>query len=202
MKERPINLKAWEVRAIREGRKTQFRRIFKFRETNQPPSCPDKFNPRAVTQPCPYGAPGDRLWVREAWATSAALDDRRPADAEKPGRGYGWPVWYAAGGGEVTWRGATEGGPSFTTRGKGRPSIHMPRWASRFDLELVSRRVERLVEISEEDAVAEGIDPDWVNTAAGRDGLVPVYARLWQSINGPGSWAENPWVWVVEFRLV
>lgn len=199
MKERPINIKAWEVRAILDGRKTQTRRVVKPQPSGDLSwrgviSCStikadegkhaftDRYPCARQAQRirCPYGQPGDRLWVRETWATSAALDDRKPTDAEKPGMGYGWPVWYAADSGEVTWRGAKDGGPAFTTRGKGRSSIHMPRWASRLTLEVESVWVERLSEISEEDANAE----------------------IWKSINSPGSWAENPWVWVVTFRRV
>jgi len=78
-----------------------------------------------------------------------------------------------------------------------KPSIHMPRWASRINLEVVSVRVERLQNISEDDALAEGI------TLVER-GTSPVdqFKKLWESINGPGSWEANPWVWVVEFKRI
>lgn len=177
MKQRPINLKAWEVRAILDRRKTQFRRIFKFRETNQPPSCPDKFDPKAVTQHCPFGTPGDRLWVRECHYVSL------PPYYENEGA-----VEYRADycdelAREIPWK----------------SSIHMPRWASRFDLELVSVRVERLNEISEEDAWDEGCPGQ-------RDGIATDsyhwFRHMWQSDDSPESWDENPWVWVVEFRRV
>lgn len=104
-----------------------------------------------------------------------------------------------------------------------RPSIHMPRWASRITLEIAGVRVERLQDISEADAIAEGIErgvgfPGWYRyplpgdseglAESGRLGKVPTafpklaYRALWESINGPGSWDANPWVWVVEFKTV
>jgi hypothetical protein len=88
---------------------------------------------------------------------------------------------------------------------KVRPSIHMPRWASRITLEIVSVRVERLEDISEEDAEAEGIvfDPPVAVDKMGLCSLYRIaYRALWETINGPGSWDANPWVWVVEFRSV
>lgn len=94
----------------------------------------------------------------------------------------------------------------FTTRGKGRHSIHMPRWASRIMLEVVGVRVERLNEISEKDAVAEGCDYEAMSPDPECSGSAlwgpSGFAALWESINGRGSWAENPWVWVVEFKRV
>ena len=179
MKERPINLKAWEVRAIREGRKTQTRRIFKFRETNQPPACPDKFDPKAVTQPCPYGTDGDRLWVRETFF-------HEPEEYDYvSGRVRLKPVSLYRADGYGDWI------------GKWTPSIHMPRWASRIDLEVVSVRVERLNEITPSDCRAEG-QPSANNDIGVRYG----FGQQWEADNGPGSWDANPWVWVVEFRRV
>lgn len=93
---------------------------------------------------------------------------------------------------------------------KRRPSIHMPRAASRITLEITGVRVERLQDISEADAIAEGIEPDvqpgdpvplWRNYSTGNTTICPIYSyqTLWESINGDGSWAANPWVWCVEF---
>ena len=186
MKERPINLKAWEVRAIREGRKTQTRRVVKGaeKETWQGGECGIRdpctyWNIGGRAHRCPYGQPGDRLWVRETF-----LHQSLP--------GYPPATLYRADGH------GDEIGPW-------KPSVHMPRWASRITLEVVSVRVERLNEISEEDAIAEGIarfDGAW----ASYDKIMWRYTApensfcsLWQSINGPGSWGDQ-WVWVVEFR--
>jgi hypothetical protein len=144
----------------------------------------------------PYGKPGDRLWVRETWAyhlhAQASL-----ADDDGP--------WVYAADGEQA--------KQYRLCDRWRPSIHMPRWASRITLEVTGVRVERLQDISEADAVAEGA-PCWFCRAAvvditpGRDcacALEPrpgriAYRELWNSINGAGSWDMNPWVWVVEFR--
>jgi len=173
MKERPILFSAPMVRAILEGRKTQTRRVVKMRD------CGGRVGwfgsdiddvewvVNAATRGTgvsPYGKPGDRLWVRETFARSM-------------GKGY----LYRATDGDL--------GPYHATGWK--PSIHMPRIASRILLEVVSVRVERLNNISEADAVAEGVT-----------GMDPVlqYAKLWETINGTGSWNKNQWVWVVEFR--
>lgn len=144
----------------------------------------------------PYGLEGDRLWVRESWTTHKCFDAVKPADLTT--RSF----HYAADGACDT--------------GKGRPSIHMPRFVSRILLEITEVRVQRLQDISEEDAIAEGID----ERVFGDDpcrwrvyGLFDVYTScpirsyesLWDSINGskPGAaWADNPWVWAVSFTRV
>jgi len=143
---------------------------------------------------CPYGQPGDRLWVREAWAWSG--DGAIPAfDRVRKGE-----VWFRA-------------DPERTSPGiRWRPSIHMPRWASRITLEVTGVRVERLQDISEADALAEGVTPNWEPGCSGRlmEALggfsfrpaASAYAELWEQINGLGSWDANPWVWVVEFKRV
>jgi hypothetical protein len=201
MKERPILFSAPMVRAILAGQKTQTRRAL----------APDLFisSGGAVVRMasagpattgireahCPYWRqPGDRLWVREAWAWSG--DGAIPAfDRVRKGG-----VWFRA-------------DPERTSPGiRWRPSIHMPRWASRITLEVTGVRVERLQDISEADAQAEGVTPKWEPGCSGRlmEALggfsfrpaASAYADLWEQINGPGSWDANPWVWVVEFRRV
>lgn len=134
--------------------------------------------------------PGQRLWVREAWR-SGRLTDRFP-----PREMTLHPVWYEA-----------DGPAPDACNGKLRPGMFMPRWASRITLEVTGVRVERLQSISHEDAWDEGIRP-------GADGLyscpnasfaetpVDAYRQLWEHLNGPKSWAENPWVWVVCFRRI
>ena len=167
---------------------------------------------------CPFGQPGDRLWVRETWQ-GPLVDDfesYRANPDEFKNSGF---CEYAADGGAT---------PEFITEDdvlvqRWRPSIHMPRWASRINLEITGVRVERLNNISEDDAKAEGIGGlsayknkpamwrDYSFPVDGAGGMLfpesddhsaPVlsYKSLWEFINSPGSWDTNPWVWVVEFR--
>lgn len=183
-KERPILFKGEMVRAILDGSKTQTRRIAKEFDSFQDM---DKLLARFPNQEgCSYGKPGDRLWVRETWAAPHTFDDHKPREIEK-----GCNIHYAA----------TENLVGLLQR----PSIFMPRWASRILLEITAVRVERLNAISESDAMAEGVIEDY------RPALDPIglcsnyrvaYRDLWESINGPGSWDANPYVWVVEFKRV
>jgi hypothetical protein len=132
---------------------------------------------------CPYGVPGDRLWVRECWS---CLDSH-----SRPGS-------------RIAFRADTADGERVRVDAPWRPSIHMPRWASRLTLEVTGVRVERLQDISEEDALAEGMERHlWEETMHGDTHLqVLDYRALWESINGPGSWDANPWVWAVSFKLL
>ena len=146
---------------------------------------------------CPYGVPGDRLWVRETWRTDARLDDKAPNEFS------GWPVKYEADSAVLN-HGAFFG----QTDGKTRTSIHMPRWASRITLEITGVRVELLQDISEADAVAEGCKP--IRPELVQDGLivrpgrsaVEEFRLVWEQIHGGGSWEKNPFVWVVTFRRI
>jgi hypothetical protein len=136
----------------------------------------------------PYGKPGDELWVRETWQNTG------PEISEYPGAVYRAtdPDWETMTG--WTWR----------------PSIHMPRWAARLFLTVKAVRVERLQDISEGDAEAEGAEPGCLTCGenclyrGGCGNCRPCYrdsfVYLWQSIYGEDSWAANPWVWVVEFE--
>jgi hypothetical protein len=194
MKERPILFSAPMIRAILEGRKTMTRRVVK-RVTEGSPY-PEIWVPlpgttNKHTPPCPYGQPGDRLWVRETWAWDV--------QAQASLRDEDGPFAYAADPFAVQRRLCP----------RWRPSIHMPRWASRITLEITGVRVERLQDISEQDAMAEGIRPfgdGWGHHV--HDGLhymhraADSFASLWESINGAGSWDTNPWVWVVEFKRI
>ena len=174
-KERPILFSAPMVRALLAGTKTQTRRVVKVPKRMEGVTSPAG---ALVDFDCPYGRPGDRLWVRETFSYDAKLHFR----------GDRGPCWYWA-----------DGNPEYGDWTKPRPSIHMPRWASRITLEITGVRVERLQSISEEDALAEGAtlhkdkDPDY--------GYAGWYRALWESINGPDSWAANPFVWVIEFSL-
>ena len=198
MKERPIIMTSESVRAILDGRKTTTRRVVKFsKHTSRPDTSwiasvnPDgkdgwiAWGPNPVTDSysremypngggfrCPYGVPGDKLWVREKF---------------KIGQGrsivyFDTPSRWAEG---MSWK----------------PSIHMPRWASRITLEVVNVRVERLTEITDSGCYAEGI-------VSIQDDILgePYYSfgDLWDTINAKRGypWASNPWVWVIEFRKV
>lgn len=184
MKERQILFSADMVRAILDGRKTQTRRLFKAKNGGVWPNKNDLPGMQQILRNCPYGRPGDRLWVREAWSTHSCFDHMSPSALTARS------IHYWADGEIVT--------------GKKRPSIHMPRWASRILLEVVSVRVEKLGAISEADCIAEG--------CAGGHGSIPGYAyaatpiehyrAMWDSINGAGDYDKNPWVWVVEFRVL
>jgi len=163
-----------------------------------------------ASQFCPYGQPGDRLWVKETWCTGAKLDSKSPKAIERQCRDAGYkhgaccPVRYLADGHATQW--GDRDADDFGTWGKTRVSIHMPRWASRITLEVNSVRVERLQDISEADAIAEGI----ARLADGGYGLPDgshyhatdpriSYLSLWGAINGQESVDANPFVWVIEF---
>lgn len=176
------------------------------------------WNDRTQRQRCRYGVPGDRLWVREAWKKEGrrCSDDMHMLEedhacSEHCDQTY---VYYAATPREglrakpdrarITYLDDSTPLTDFYRKGW-KPSIHMPRWASRIQLDVTDVRVQRLHEISEEDARAEGVDlaggprkgKDWASSA--RD----AFATLWDSINADRmSWASNPWVWAVSFRRV
>ena len=205
MKERPILFSGPMVRALLDGSKTQTRRVCKpaqFYSLSTVVEVPDPMERGQVYNgshfgdedgevqfASPYGGRGDRLWVREAWAETKV--------AQAPD----CPPW-------VVYR---EGDNRTDYGGPWKPSIHMRRRDSRITLEVTSVRVERLQDISYSDARAEGT-PCYVcggplNGKSEDDcdcfhrHVTPSdYRALWEQINGPGSWAANPWVWVVEFR--
>lgn len=200
MKERPILFSAPMVRALLDGRKTQTRRVIK----PQPPNYIDElhgneFSKRAPYKcydsetnheigfgfqddddtfyRCPYGTAGDRLWVREAF-------HKIPGNT-----------------GACVYRASCENGSERNYKFK--PSIHMPRWASRITLEITGVRVERVQDISDHDAFAEGVANQRQRESTWYEGKASgMFKELWQSINGPDSWALNPWVWCVEFKNV
>lgn len=220
MKLRPIIFRGDMVRAILAGTKTQTRRVM----TPQPiegggtpvvgahhPTVvrrgieepgPERWGASTEEQswPCPYGQPGGRLWVREAWGSRSVLDamdwhrgTMRDRTETPPGTVVDFRADY---------------GPQQQEGCFWRPSIHMPRWASRLALEVTSVRVERVQAISEDDARAEGVSAG--PSAALAETPIGVSAReafaeLWDSINGERegcSWAANPWVWAVGFKVV
>jgi hypothetical protein len=220
-KERPILFSASMVRAILEGRKSQTRRVAKripwIGAVN-----PNFSQARAFSNAgefriagseemttgfrCPYGQPGDRLWLRErhAFETKGAC--------ALGGTHYESP-WFWADADEYGLLGHDGQGPIYTEELRWRPSIHMPRSASRILLEVTDVRVERLQAISEDDAIAEGV-PSHATAVERQESYGPMkgpwferpqagaYACLWESINGPGSWDANPWVWAITFRRI
>ena len=237
MKERPIIMTGHSVRAILDGRKTQTRRIVKVdgatideRDDGSPWPYWSDGDDGSPWAPCPYGAPGDRLWVRE----THALEGQRVAyDAD----GWCGAICDDGGGGKLriphgrivdartSERGPwPEGGArSFGIAGYGgrwRPSIHMPRWASRLLLEITKVRVQPLQDITEADAQAEGVKPfgeafphvspcRWIvcgdrsDFQAGGSPYRAAFACLWDEINGDrATWASNPWVWAITFQRI
>lgn len=231
--ERPILMSAPMVRAILAGEKTQTRRVVKSPSTKHQdvvfvfddinnawwPFFSDD-GESSVTDDgmeapieCPYGRPGDRLWVREAWRTDMAYDPYSPAQIDS-----GASLFYLADDKASRVNHHPECGPH--QWGRYRPGMFMPRWASRINLEITAVRVERLQDISSRDCLAEGIAevefrPDdgfpmclgyMVGPNDGKASLKvtpqEAYRELWEQINGPGLWELNPWVWVVEFKRV
>jgi len=180
MVELPILFSGEMVRAILDGRKTQTRRVVKLPVSEIGKMV--KYRGDWVL-PCewsPYGKSGDRLWVRETWWQWGGTEKR------------------------ISYRADTL--PSFAPNGGFRPSIFMPRWASRITLEVVDVRVERLQDISEDDAKAEGVMASGGWNADDTEycvGYRTAFSRLWDSINAKRgySWATNPWVWAVEFKV-
>ncbi len=231
MKERPILFSTDMVKAILEGRKTQTRRVVKPQPHKScvgygasmsplhwieklpvdmtalyPNSKPTTINGDSIK--CPYGQVGDRLWVRETWLESPNITDkllREGADtwaecyyvaAETPQqieqlKEWGWKV---------------------------KPSIFMPRWASRITLEITDIRVQRVQDISQQDAIAEGVifmggmadnwdEAPWCASLKNQEPMKypsAAYGRLWDSINAKRGygWDKNPWVWAISFKRV
>ncbi len=196
------------IRAILNDTKTQTRRIFKFRETGKPPLSPDNFNPQHVSQPCPYGRVGDRLWVRETWNLSSNTHGHECLFYRADGEDYDqysqmMRLWDSA---AKAWKIAPTETPTVPPE-TWKPAIHMPRWASRITLEITGVKVERLQDITYDDVMAEGCPPEREdapypdpNDPGSWFGPSRWFRDLWETINGPGSWDANPWVWAIEFR--
>lgn len=221
MKERPILFSAPMVRAILAGTKTQTRRAVK-----PQPEVSEQGNlcgawlsrplgglllPKVgdIAMHCPYGKPGDRLWVREAFRFLNSFDADSPAaiGVKCISAGYPkpWaPIQYKADGNRDNWLAVCTPPADMPTPGKLRPGIHMPRWASRILLEVTAVRVERLHDISQADCIAEGATGGHGSIAGYPYAATPDehYRRIWEQINGAGAWDVNPWVWVIEFRSV
>ena len=227
MTKRPILFQAEMVRAILDGRKTQTRRVMKT------PPYPDSivtvehYNPTVIDrhgdmQPgpeifgahwddgeygarCPYGAPGDTLWVRETcWAESVG----QGGDGVRYAADHAWRIIENIQEASEAWcklvqYGGDYGHDNESNIGRRVPSIHMPRWASRITLRITDVRVERLQDISEDDARAEGVgykSPGYLPGTKGN--WIGSFAYLWNTIKGPSAWDANPWVWALTFERV
>ena len=194
MKERPILFSAPMVRAILEGRKTQTRRAVKlpYNKGSLTRDVWTAFNPESADDRdlmCltggPYGVVGDRLWVRETHGWNDPEFERPDIEdaMDRPRSPEGRWCWYRATDGEID--------------GPWRPSIFMPRWASRITLEVTGVKVERLNEITTEDGRAEGQGIVWGGGCFHRS-----FAGLWDAVYGSGAWDANPWVWAISFKRV
>ncbi len=207
IKERPILFNSAMVRAILDGRKTQTRRVIK--GLGIVPGIGEVLkgsdNAREWLEYCPYGKVGDLLWVRETWG-----DCTKGSDITA-GTHWDKPL-YKADADAYGLLGHDGMGPIYAEEIRWRPSIHMPRRASRILLELKNIRVERLNDISENDAMDEGVgelcfdEVEYCEICKKIGGAIgdhkPVFIQLWQFINGPGSWDRNEWVWVIEFKQI
>lgn len=218
MKERPILFSGEMVDAIRRGDKSQTRRLVKPQPIDEfvsPITCEwyhqtkiDRYGEEYPGERvfgfandvdgrvCPHGAPGDRLWIKETFQLHTT--------------GAGIRITYKAGGEDIFVDPPEYG--DIPDDNNWRPSIFMFRWASRITLEITGVRVERLQDITEADAIAEGIRKrtcgrdlfcyEYDPNEDAYDTAVEAYKHLWESINGPGSWARNDWVWRIEFRKI
>ncbi len=216
MKSRPILMSAPMVLALLEGRKTQTRRVVKGAE-----QFPEiiRFEPWAIDEEvqrresgiplwfsrepdgtcrewgCNHGGPGDRLWVRETFNRSSVAHDG----------GIYRAVLYCADGAKIIFHSdQVLSLPSMRDR---IPSIHMPRWASRIELEICAVTVQRLQDITEADILAEGVTVDrvaeWCKFPwSDMPTLHHAFEVLWDHLHGLGAWKANPWVWKIEFRAV
>ncbi|EAR7455141.1 hypothetical protein [Salmonella enterica] len=210
MSERGMIFNGEMVRAILDGRKTQTRRPIKWKQTRFTeiaerddgslwPWAEDCERGGDIWFACPYGEIGDRIWVRETWQVihdhideSSHVEDRTYAPSIPKEKDRYWHTVYAE----------HFGDESREDRGfPWRPAIHMPRWASRILLEITDVRVERLRDLSEEDAKSEGIIPSAGGVLPGWEYRIN-FRDLWMDIYGTDNWEANPWVWVIEFKRV
>lgn len=189
-----INFLPYQVRAALDGRLSQTRRVLKYDKCGAP------------IMPV---VEGDRLWVKEAWRASPAYDDLKPSDM-----GGDESIFYEA---DETWESWGWGNIGCISGGRYRHARFMPRWASRLTLTVTDVRVQRVQEISEDDAIAEGIElcspapfglsgwRDYGNEDAPRQRYYgdprDSFFSLWNSIHGPDAWDQNPWVAAISFDV-
>lgn len=210
MKETGLMFKAPLVRAILEGRKTQTRRVAK---PVKHPDLGNLYTPGAlamgrepqhvIDRACPLGQPGDRIYVRETARSCRAYE----VQGYPPSQWGNKPIWFEADG--------TPPGAETAWATKATPAIHLPMFAARIWLEVTSVRVERLQDISEEDAIAEGIEradnffgctcwkaygePEGADVVC-PDDPIGSFRTLWESTGG--DWGANPFVWAIDFKVL
>jgi len=210
-KQHPILFSTEMVKAILEGRKTMTRRIIKSRHESGLFAICRRQSDQQITQivslgwneenvekdiSCPYGEIGDILWVRETFTYGSEMDENGEFNNNR--------YWYRA---DEDWkqlewvRNRDEDNEMVCAEPKWKPSIFMPRIASRITLQITNIKVERLQDISEADAVKEGIDlsktsGDWEHTP------VQEFEKVWTKINGEESWNKNPFIWAIEFKRI
>lgn len=228
VKERPLILRPWEIRALETGRLSQVRRVIPQIPTDDDSECEglcehdglwvfacgyDDDEGWYERLRCPFGQPGDRLWVRETWQDWCPIwSGHWCGCGSKEMRAEKHQVAYRA----------TQSGICYMDAGgrthenvmplKWRSSTHMPRWASRYLLEVVKVRAERVQEISEADAIASGCDPDWSKAVyetcqhpqclGYHHGAKWHFVDLWDADNPDHPWQDNPWAWVATVRRV
>ncbi len=210
-KERPIIFCSEMVRVIISGHKQMTRRVVRFPTWFDDDGFPEQHDgyqdcrpvePKDILNYCtnPYGQPGDKLWIREThqfeWPSHYYKEEEHG-----PFENWTTPIYKADGVDLDGW-----GNPETDEPLKWKPSIFMPRWASRITLEVTDVRVERLQDISETDAKAEGCEPS--NSVELKDGspcYTDTFQKLWKSIHGVDdskSWESDPFVWIIEFRRI
>ncbi|WP_075183545.1 hypothetical protein [Pantoea sp. 1.19] len=219
MKERPILFSTQRVAALLSGQQTQTRRIMKsfafsrgqdnhegcygFDVTSHHQQGFYALGMEDVNRHCPFGQPGDRLWVRETWRGPVVPPERLEEYARAPDtfRQARWCQYLAD-------RGSAIAAETDRDAAGWQTAVHMPRWASRLHLQIDAVRVERLHDISEADVVAEGIGPGhhFLNQFFAEPGSAPSartrYKQYWEKHYGPNSWNVNPWVWVIDFHIL
>ncbi len=220
MKERPILFSDQRVRALLLGQQTQTRRIMKslafapgqdnhegcygFDVSSNQQRGRHMMEMADLTYQCPFGQPGDRLWVRESWRGPIVPKDQL-AEYEKSPEAFRHTNYchYRADSTELS--AVLEKDIELSGWQTG---IHMPRWASRIDLEITAVRVERIQTISDDDVMAEGVQTDshFLNNffTMKNEAIAPkvAYQQAWEKQYGATSWEVNPWVWVIEFTRV
>ena len=217
--EHPIIFNSWSIRRIIAGEKTQTRRVVK----PQPPENTDEMEVAEAGscgyhddsghaiygETCPYGQPGDVLWVREVFRLPGGMEDYSPTEyleETRGGEGVMAPICRYEADGSFSRGPELEMAREADSWGRKRPSIHMPHELCRLRLRVKDVRVERVQELSPGDAAAEGIKRrpkmNYSGEVVGEMNPVGGFKKLWNDIHGDGAWGENPWVWVLEFLQI